>query len=202
MRTRGDAIETQLFFEIRRKLIHLVPLVIPLVSTFDLLQKTPLLIITGVSALIALLLDIARRKPGPVRNLFMHIFGSFLRRDEKRNTVASTYYFIGIFMAMALFPRPIAEASMYILIVGDTMAAIVGMSWGRLRIWGKSLEGTVAFFLSSCIMLAFLGRIEFQIGVIGALVASVIELLPIPFNDNLSVPISSGLTMYLATNFF
>ncbi|MFQ6103993.1 MAG: diacylglycerol/polyprenol kinase family protein [Candidatus Glassbacteria bacterium] len=188
-------------FEIRRKLIHLVPLVIPLVSTFDLLQKGPLLIIVAVSTLVALWLDFARRRSGPVKTFFFRIFGSFLRKDETDTAVASTYYFTGMFLSIALFPRPIAEASMYILIFGDTMAAIVGMSLGRVKIWGKSLEGSIAFFLSSCIILSFLGRVEFVVWLPGAFVATIVELLPIPFSDNLSIPISSGLCMYLISNF-
>jgi len=147
-------------------------------------------------------MDVARRKPGPVKEVFLYLFGSFLRKDEQSNTAASTYYFLGIFVAIALFRRPIAEASMFILIVGDTMAAIVGMTWGRVKIWDKSLEGTTAFFLSSCLMILFLGRVNLWAGMIGAFVAAIVELLPVPLNDNLSIPVSSGLTMFLVSNFF
>ena len=86
---------------------------------------------------------------------------------------------------------------MYILIIGDTMAAFVGTMWGRTKIWGKSFEGSLAFFFSSCAILALLGRVGMQVAVVGALVATVVELLPLSINDNLTIPISSGVSMSL-----
>jgi len=202
MRGGSDATAAPLVFEVRRKFIHLIPLSIPLVSTFDILQKRELLIVVGVAAFLALSIDLARMRRGAVSRIFSQMFGSLLRAGERRTFIGSSYYLLGIFLALLMFPKPVAEASMYILIIGDTMAAIVGMTWGRTKIWGKSLEGSLAFFLSSCAVLAILGRVGPQIAVVGALVATIVELLPLPVNDNLTIPISSGLSMYLLLNLF
>ena len=188
---------TRLLFEVRRKFIHLVPLLIPLVSTFDILKRNELLVVAGISTLIAFALDLARMRGGFVSKVFLQLFGTFLRPSEKRTFTGSSYYLLGIFMAILVFPKPIAEASMYILIIGDTMAAFVGIMWGRTKIWGKSLEGSLAFFFSSCAILALLGRVGMQVAVVGALVATVVELLPLSINDNLTIPISSGVSMSL-----
>jgi dolichol kinase len=192
--------EAPLAFEVRRKFFHLIPLVFPLASTFGLLGRTHLLLILGVAALFTLCLDTARRKYRPIGKAFAGIFGSFLRWGERENPVASTYFFVGMFLSLLFFPTPIAAASMYILIVGDTMAAIVGMAWGRTRIWGKSLEGSLAFFLSSLAILLVFGRLDLSIVFAGALVGTFVELLPLPVNDNLTIPVLAGLSMFLASN--
>jgi glycerol-3-phosphate acyltransferase PlsY len=189
-------------FEVRRKFIHLIPLLIPLVSTFDILKKQELIIVAGISTLIAFSLDIARMRRGFVSKVFFQLFGSLLRPSEKRTFTGSSYYLLGIFLALLIFPKPIAEASMFILIIGDTMAAFVGTMWGRTKIWGKSLEGSLAFLVSSCAILALLGRVGMHVAVVGALVATVVELLPLSINDNLTIPISSGVSMYLVSYLF
>jgi len=193
---------TPLMFEVRRKFIHLIPLLIPLVSTFDILNKQELLVVAGISTLIAFALDLSRMRRGFISKVFFQLFGTFLRPSEKSALTGSTYYLLGIFLAILIFPKPIAEASMYILIIGDTMAAFVGIMWGRTKIWGKSLEGSLAFLISSCAILALLGRVGLWVAVTGALVATVVELLPLSINDNLTIPISSGVSMYLVYYLF
>jgi len=202
MKDGGDPKTAAFVFELRRKCIHLVPLLIPLVSTFDILQKKELLYITGISTIVAFSLDLARMRQGVVSTVFLRMFGTFLRPDEKHSITSSSYYLLGIFLTILIFPRPIAEASMYILIIGDTMAAIVGKTWGRTRIRDKSLEGSLAFFIFSCIALALFGRVVPQVAILGTLVATVVELVPLPVNDNLTIPISSGVSMYLASTLF
>ena len=66
----------------------------------------------------------------------------------------------------------------------------------------KSLEGTAAFFVSAAIVVAFSPKVnylpmEYFIGIAAALVGSVIEATPIALDDNLSIPLSVGATMWL-----
>lgn len=189
--------EKPIVFEARRKLLHLTPLIIPLLSTLDLVNEKHLLIILSCCAAVAFYIEVARRYPGPVRSFFVKYFGSFLRHDEQRQTVGSTYFFAGLLLSVILFPRVIAEASMYVLIVGDTMAAIIGRKWGRHRIGQKSLEGSLAFFFSSFLILILLERIEISVAAAGVFTAAVVELVPIRINDNFTIPITSGMVMYL-----
>ncbi len=189
--------EQQIVFEARRKLLHLTPLVIPFLSTLDLVNEKHLLIILSCCAAVAFSIEVARRYPGPVRNFFIKYFGSFLRHDERKQTVGSTYFFAGLLLTVLLFPRLIAEASMYVLIIGDTMAAIVGRKWGRHRIGSKTLEGSLAFFFSSLPVLMLLGRVEPAAAAAGVFAAALVELLPLRINDNFTIPVSSGVVMYL-----
>lgn len=193
--------EAGLAFEVRRKLLHLVPLIFPLLSTFGIVGRRDLRIVLGACALVTVLIDTMRRKYGPAGKIFSGVFGSFLRHGEKANPIASIYFFAGMFLSLLFFRSPIAEASMYILILGDTMAALAGMAWGRTKVWGKSLEGSFAFVVSSFLALLLLARLEFPVMVTGVLVGAAVELLPLPVNDNLTIPLSAGLSMSLVSNF-
>jgi glycerol-3-phosphate acyltransferase PlsY len=94
-------------------------------------------------------------------------------------------------------------AAISFLALGDTAAAIVGLSIGRVRIFRKTLEGTLAGLLV-CIGVAWvvsiLPGLDFPlgIGILGAVSASVVEALPIEVNDNVVVPLLSGTVMMIA----
>jgi len=81
--------------------------------------------------------------------------------------------------------------------VGDTVAAIVGKSAGRIRIFGKTLEGSLACLLICFGITLFLPEVPFHVAIVGALVATIFELLPIPLDDNFRIPLSAGFAMEL-----
>ena len=54
----------------------------------------------------------------------------------------------------------------------------------------------VAYFLN------VIGLVPFGVGLLGAIIASVCELLPLSINDNVSVPLFSGLVMSIVEGFF
>jgi dolichol kinase len=85
-------------------------------------------------------------------------------------------------------------------VFGDAAATLVGVKWGRIKLGQRSLEGSIAFFLICLIVGLGLLRVlmlNLNIVLIGALAAALIELLPLPFDDNLTVPIFSALVMSL-----
>jgi glycerol-3-phosphate acyltransferase PlsY len=97
-----------------------------------------------------------------------------------------------------MFPRPIAAAALGFTILGDAMAALVGKAWGRTRLFGKTLEGAVGGLIACLMWAAFLGaagHLPWTVLIAGALVASLVEMLPIPLDDNLGITLFAGLTM-------
>ncbi len=77
------------------------------------------------------------------------------------------------------------------------MSALVGRRLGKHRFLGKSLEGSIAFFISAFIIILLTPKIDYLFGeyVIGALAAAfgaVIEALPWEVDDNLSIPLAIG----------
>ena len=89
------------------------------------------------------------------------------------------------------------------LIIGDTMAALIGRKYGRHKFMAKSFEGTLAFFVSSCIVVFFTPKIgyfseEFVIGFIVAFIGAITENISFRYiDDNLSIPIVVGFTMWI-----
>jgi len=73
---------------------------------------------------------------------------------------------------------------------------IIGKKFGRIRLKRKSIEGSFAGFIV-CIPVIFLVTSSWRVAVFGSLAGSLIEFLPLPFDDNLTVPLFSGAVMAL-----
>ena len=86
------------------------------------------------------------------------------------------------------------------------MATIIGEQYGKPILSHKSLEGSVACLVSCLLVGALMTKISPAItlptALAGAVSATIVELLPIPIDDNLTVPLISGgimtLIMYIS----
>ena len=92
-----------------------------------------------------------------------------------------------------------AVVALLFLSVGDPLAALVGSRYGRVKVWAKTLEGTLAFLVVSLVIAAVF-RLTTQVETywplaVGAAVATVVEMLPLPIDDNLLPPLMSGAVM-------
>jgi len=80
--------------------------------------------------------------------------------------------------------------------VSDTCAALVGKGIGRVKILGKTLEGSLAFLLSALLIVWCYPHLNRFPGSLAAVGAAVIELLPIDVDDNFSIPLVAGAIMF------
>jgi diacylglycerol kinase (CTP) len=131
--------------------------------------------------------------------IFRH-FRAFIRESERNTITGTPPYLMGMLGSFFLFSLPVAVCSIIFLACGDVSATIVGERWGTTKISGiKSLQGTIAFFAASLLSGAVAGvywqGLPFPVVAAGALTASVVEILPLKFNDNLTIPIISGAVM-------
>ena len=140
-----------------------------------------------------LVTDIIRLKNTRLNTKFIGMFSAFMREYEKRQLNASTYFLISSFISILLFPKGIAVVVLCFLTFGDTMASLIGGLFGRITIFNKTLEGSLACFVT-CFVVAFF-FFDAHVAVVGALVATLTELLPLKISDNLLIPIISGLSM-------
>jgi dolichol kinase len=124
-------------------------------------------------------------------------------RDHEANGdfTGATYILLSVCFTIALYDKPIAIAALAFIIVGDTLAAIIGRKFGRHRFSNKSFEGSFACLAGTVVVavLVWLLMPEFplSVGLAGALVATVVEAMPLGVDDNVSVPLVSGLVMSL-----
>jgi phosphoserine phosphatase SerB len=113
-------------------------------------------------------------------------------------TTSPIHFALGIMISLLIFPEPINYVAITILTFGDGGAHIFGMKFGKNKLpfnKGKNIEGTFFGFL-----FAFLGSLVFVNPITALIAASVgmlIEGIPSPINDNISMPLISGLIISL-----
>lgn len=191
--------------ELVRKLIHLFSLSIPIIYYF-IPTSTSIAILAGFTVF-ALIVDGGRFISKSFAKFFYDLFGFLLRKHEldkeKRNLTGATYVLLSALICALIFPKVIFVTAFTILIISDTMAALIGRKFGKRKFLSKSLEGTLSFFISASIVVLLTPKVgnypmEFVIGFIAAFVSAIVENISSGYaDDNLSVPISAGLTMWI-----
>lgn len=164
--------------------------------------------VMAACTIVFLTVDFLRLRLNPFKSIFIIIFGSLLRRREFSSLTGGSYLMLASLVCMLIFGasqsgRGVFIAATTFLVVGDTVAAFVGLAIGRVRVFRKTLEGTLAC-LAACVGIAWVVSIlpgldlPFGIGILGAVVASIVEALPIEVNDNVVIPLLSGAIMMVA----
>jgi len=196
--------------EVLRKAIHLCSLSIPVVYYF-ITKELALKILIPLTVL-SLVVDLSRYYFKPLSEIFYKIFGFLLRKhekdDKKKNLNGATYVLISAVLVVSIFPKVFAVTAFAVLIIGDIAAALVGRKYGQTKFLSKSLEGTLAFFFFSCVVVLFTPKvegsiIEFGIGFIAVAIAAIIENISSGWaDDNLTVPLSIGIVMWALYTLF
>jgi dolichol kinase len=180
--------------EAPRKVIHLGSIVIPLGILHLPIEASRLGLLVATAVFLAV--DLFRLHHPRTRTYFARFFRRLIRRHERHDLLAATYQLVSALLATYLFPREIAAAAYIYLVVGDGIAALVGKAWGRTRVFGKTLEGFLAGFVSSWgVATLLIPGIPPGTLALGAFAAAVIELLPIPIDDNFRIPLLAGVVL-------
>ncbi len=117
-------------------------------------------------------------------------------------TVAPIYFAVGITLTLVLFPTPVNSAAIAIFALGDSTASLIGGTLTNKPLLlnkTKTLEGSISVFL-----FGFLAGALFVapwLAFVGAATAMMVEYLPSPINDNLSIPLVTGFVLMLLTGF-
>ena len=197
----------------KRKLFRMVGLLFPLLYLASgrflsaPLDRIPVLAILVLFIGTMVFLESWRfRNPRVNRWMFEH-FKGFTKDKEREKISSTTLFLLSAALTITFFPRGVAIAALLFLTVGDPIAEIIGVRYGRVRIVrGKTLEGTVAgalacFIVGAPLLLAPDLGIDPTLLSIGAAAAALTELLPVPVDDNFTIPIGSGLAMLAARAF-
>lgn len=146
------------------------------------------------------LFDFLRLHVNGAKEAFIVFFGSFLRRHELTQLNGATYLLIGCMITSLLYRKEVVIAACLFVIVGDTVATIIGQNIKSPKLFKqKTILGSVGFFLACAIagliFYFFTHFMTLPMILFGALIATVFEALPIPLDDNFYVPIMTGLVM-------
>lgn len=144
-----------------------------------------------------LALDLARLLHPGLRRWAMQHIGSALRPREHHGLISVHYMTGAAVLLSACLPPPLAATAVGYSVFGDAAAALVGRRWGRHRYGAKSFEGSAAC-LVACELVGWVFLPERPLAVwAAAIVATVIEALPLPVDDNWSMPLAAGAVLAL-----
>jgi dolichol kinase len=198
-----ESVERSYRSEMIRKGIHLASLSIPVIYSF-ISRHTALAILIPLTAAF-LITDILRLFHPPSGRLYQKLFGFLLRQHEQnahgRKLTGATYVLFSACLCVLLFPKVVVITAFAILIISDSAAALIGRRFGKHKFFTKSLEGSSAFFVSALLVIAVAPKIaytplEYVIGAVTAIVATVIEAADVRVDDNLTIPLVSGAVMW------
>lgn len=191
--------------EVLRKAVHVGSIVIPVAVA--LLSKTLVVMILVTVALALLLFDLLKAHHRPFKSLFLAVFGKMLRRREEEGSMtASTIVVASAALTVFVFRQEIAVAALAYLSLGDSAAALIGRNWGRVSlVGGRTLEGSLAALISCLLISVFLLLLNPVMGwnltplglLVGSVTATLAELVDLPLDDNLRIPMLAGIAMEL-----
>ena len=181
----------EFFFEILRKSVHLVSVLIVLVYQFcgkETILWVLMLFLVGV-----LVLDYFRVEHG-IRLPFFHIM---YRKCEADRFGGHIFFALGAISVISLFSREVAYAAILMTTFGDLAAAIIGKFYGKRRVFqklfknDKSIEGSASeFLIDFFIGLLILGNPI--VSLVMAFLATLTETAVNKIDDNLIVPVFAG----------
>ncbi len=186
--------------EIERKVMHIMSgSIIVLLLYFDLIDAWFLflmLILGGIISLISKKYDVP-------------IISWFLKRMERKEQLkrlpgkGALSFLIGVLLAIKLFPKEVALASIVIMTFGDSLSLIYGSLVGKRRVFWNNNKNVEGLFFGGLIA-GFLAAIfvnPFH-AIISSFCAMLVESLEVKVNDeivddNILIPLVSGTIILL-----
>jgi diacylglycerol kinase (CTP) len=157
-----------------------------------------------------LIIETARLRIPAFNEQVLRYWGPVMRSCEVNKVSGTPYYLLASLLALSIFPKPVGVLSVLFLAVGDPIASLVGILYGKNSIrvaQGKSLIGTLAG-VAACTLttLVFLKAYPMPVSdsawialsLIGGVAGGTAELAPFDMDDNFTIPMISGFVMWLA----
>ncbi len=184
-----------------RKAIHLSASAVPLwyVCYTTRTEITELLL--GISVLL-LIGEVLRSYVPYFKKVYLKTLGPLLREKERHKPLnGATYLYLGMLISVVFFEKKVAVSAMWIVILADTAASLTGQRWGKTRLGTKSLEGSLAFMVTSAVIIYLTGW-PFFLALGAGTLLTIVELMPGRMNDNVLIPVTAGVVLTLAKQVF
>lgn len=154
-------------------------------------------VIISIFTLLILIFELLRNISPKINFIFKMFFGSIIRDFESLGKLTgASYVFISTLLLVLFFDKYTCIFAILVMSYSDTAAALVGKKYGKTKIFDKTLEGSVSFFIVGCLIAIFIHpSINLFTSISAVLFATIIEALPTKIDDNLTVPISIAIFM-------
>lgn len=188
---------------ITRKIWHVTGVGVILWAYLSLPYNQFLALGTFITSFI-LLIDFGRLYSEKLNSVIQNSFSFCMREGEKNKISGMSYMVVGVLVAALLFPRDIVILSLIFLGVGDPIASVFGILYGKNKIGSKSLEGSIAAFVacSTVSVIYFLANGFFDHRIflavpLSGLWGALAELVEIKYlDDNFTLPVLAGFGLW------
>jgi dolichol kinase len=190
--------------ELKRKIAHILFGIFGLfLLTYNLMTSFQLFLILVVGLFVSLL---SLKIRVPLISWFLDNF----ERDKDKNRLPGRgiiFVVVGSLLALQLFEKNIALASITILVFADPVSHLIGKVFGKTKSpfnETKNIEGHIAGAIISSLMAMFFVHpvLAFSGAIIAMLFESlIIEIQKIQLDDNLIIPLAAGTAMFLIKRF-
>jgi dolichol kinase len=189
-----------------RKLYRLVLLLVVIIYYYW--SKKYVVLSVSIAFAVVLTLDLIRLTKPSVNEKVKKIFKPFAifmryiaKKEELKDFSGTTYSLMGCTIIVITMPKSIGITALLFNIFGDLFATIIGKTFGKIKITNsKTLEGSLACFVSMFFVVIWSHYkllLPWIPGLIGAFTGTIIEVIPLKVNDNLTIPTISGVVMWL-----
>jgi len=182
--------------ELLRKAVHILSVFIPLIyyiSDFHFF-----IFVIFFFMFIVVFINLTYRNILSRFKYFKIIFSNLLRSYEDNSIWGSTYMISAFFVITLFFDKNIVMLSMLITSLSDSMAAIVGIKYGKIRFKNsKSIEGFYIFTITTFIILFMALNINLYLMLTISILISFVELFSNTKYDNFTIPVFSSLILTL-----
>ena len=177
--------------ELFRKSIHLCSSFVPLFFSYNYW-----LTVYGLLGVVVLyyFCELARLEGHPVILISRITETASRQRDEYKFVLGPVTLVFGIVLAALLIPLPYAKVGIFALAFGDGLASLAGKLFGRIKLphtGGKTLEGSLTCFAAVFISTMIVCQRP-VVSFLVALLAMLIEVLPLGDWDNMIIPVATG----------
>ena len=180
-----------MILELKRQIVHASGILLVLVLQVFGKWNTAMLILGTIIILIIVGRMRYFSKPKILKDLEKKVKG--YERPKEIPLKGPITFFIGSLFAIIIFPETIAFVCIVVLAISDAVSTLIGKTYGKHKLWQSSAEGSLAFFIST-LLIMFLFAPEKALLV--AFGVTLVEMLP-HIDDNLTIPLSVGVLLTL-----
>ena len=182
--------------EVYRKIVHISSSGIAILLWY--FGKDAMLPWVLAVAILFPILDWLRKYIPLLKKLYFILFGIITRPYEHQVLSGASWVFMGAGFTAYMFNEKVAVIALLVMSLSDSAAAIIGIKYGTTRLFNKSLEGTLAFLISTYLIIFLLSSASLMLLLIVSITATAIELLSTPkFNDNILIPVATAFILTL-----
>ena len=182
--------------EVYRKIVHISSSGIAILLWY--FGKDAMLPWVLAVAILFPILDWLRKYIPLLKKLYFILFGIITRPYEHQVLSGASWVFIGAGLTAYLFNENVAVIALLVMSLSDSAAALIGIKYGTTRLFNKSLEGTLAFLISTYLIIFLFSSASFMLLLLTSITVTAIELFSTPkYNDNILISITTAIILTL-----